>query len=84
MESYNNSLRVREKDSAVSLGKKEREKILDVKGAWVMPGLIEAHAHIVFHYYRSSGILDPVSSPMCRFGSQARTFHGRRFKSDKR
>jgi len=24
----------------------ETEKILDVKGAWVMPGLIEAHAHI--------------------------------------
>lgn len=24
----------------------EQEKILDVQGAWVMPGLIEAHAHI--------------------------------------
>ena len=24
----------------------EKELILDVKGAWVMPGLIEAHAHI--------------------------------------
>lgn len=25
---------------------KEEEEILDVKGAWVLPGLIEAHAHI--------------------------------------
>ena len=24
----------------------ENEKILDVHGAWVMPGLIESHAHI--------------------------------------
>lgn len=29
-----------------SLQEKEEEKILDVEGAWVMPGLIEAHAHI--------------------------------------
>jgi len=46
MESYHNSLKVQEKDSAVSLGKEEGEEIIDVKGAWVMPGLIEAHAHI--------------------------------------
>ena len=26
--------------------KEEQEEVLDVKGAWVMPGLIEAHAHI--------------------------------------
>ncbi len=26
--------------------KKEEEEILDVQGAWVLPGLIEAHAHI--------------------------------------
>lgn len=25
---------------------KEKEKVLDVKGAWVIPGIIEAHAHI--------------------------------------
>ena len=46
MEFYNNSLKVRKKDSTVLQGKEEREEILDVKGAWVMPGLIEAHAHI--------------------------------------
>ena len=26
--------------------RRQPEKVLDVKGAWVMPGLIEAHAHI--------------------------------------
>ena len=25
---------------------REKEEILDVHGAWVMPGIIEAHAHI--------------------------------------
>ncbi len=29
-----------------SYEQKENEKVLDVQGAWVMPGLIEAHAHI--------------------------------------
>lgn len=29
-----------------SLAPRDKEQILDVKGAWVMPGLIEAHAHI--------------------------------------
>lgn len=29
-----------------SLAPSDDEQILDVKGAWVMPGLIEAHAHI--------------------------------------
>lgn len=29
-----------------SLAPSDDEEILDVKGAWVMPGLIEAHAHI--------------------------------------
>ena len=26
--------------------KKDNESVLDVKGAWVMPGLIESHCHI--------------------------------------
>ena len=30
-----------------SLAPSVDEEILDVKGAWVMPGLIEAHCHIV-------------------------------------
>ena len=29
-----------------SLAPSDDEEILDVKGAWVMPGLIEAHCHI--------------------------------------
>lgn len=44
MSSYNNEM----KETSHILSKKEGEceKVLDVKGAWVMPGLIEAHAHI--------------------------------------
>ena len=29
-----------------SLAPRDNEEVLDVKGAWVLPGLIEAHAHI--------------------------------------
>ncbi len=37
---------IEEIGSMSALKKKENEKILDVHGAWVMPGLIESHAHI--------------------------------------
>lgn len=39
--------KIAEVGDMTSFAKKEKEEeILDVKGAWVMPGLIEAHAHI--------------------------------------
>lgn len=43
MSSYNNEM---EENSHILSKKEEDEKVVDVKGAWVMPGLIEAHAHI--------------------------------------
>ncbi len=38
---------VRTEEALLGNGKSlKNEEVLDVKGAWVLPGLIEAHAHI--------------------------------------
>lgn len=38
--------KIKEVGEMKELGKNQEEEILDVKGAWVLPGIIEAHCHI--------------------------------------